>query len=123
MKKQTIDIRGIDKVALTKAQWERSSYATATVQFGTNLPWNSSEMNQITNFRFDYLFGKVMKVDLNGDEAEPSGYDGDVGAGEFANVVGTFRAHTNKLYVIVFLMCTVFTVIVSRILQKDLFVL
>ncbi|KAJ7936612.1 hypothetical protein B0H13DRAFT_2303663 [Mycena leptocephala] len=88
---RSIDIRGIDKLALTKALWERCSYAPAAARFGTNRPWDSSEMNKITDFKFNYLFGKEMKVDLNGDNADPSRYDRDVGAGEFDRIATSVR--------------------------------
>ncbi len=38
-------------------------------------------------FRFDYLYGRVLKVDLSGDTFDPWGYDRDNGEGKAATVV------------------------------------
>jgi len=40
---------------------------------------------------FDYLKGRVMKVDLTGDTLDPWGYDRDNGQGAAANVIATLK--------------------------------
>lgn len=40
---------------------------------------------------FDYLKGRVMKVDLSGDEFDPWLYDRDNGQGAAARAVGSIR--------------------------------
>lgn len=40
---------------------------------------------------FDYLKGRVMKVDLSGDELDPWGYDRDNGQGAIAEIVAALR--------------------------------
>ena len=42
--------------------------------------------------RFDYLQGRVMKVDLSSDELDPWGYDRDNGTGAAARAIETLRA-------------------------------
>ncbi|MFH1367054.1 MAG: hypothetical protein ABIH38_03650 [Patescibacteria group bacterium] len=43
------------------------------------------------NLNFDYLNGRVMKVDLSGDEFDPWGYDRDNGDGEAERVINELR--------------------------------
>ncbi|KAJ7877745.1 hypothetical protein B0H14DRAFT_2712527 [Mycena olivaceomarginata] len=93
---ERVNIAGIDKLALTRALWENSFYAPAAIRFGTNQPWNASVVSHTVNFSFDYLFGKVMKVDLNGNEADPWGYDRDVGTGELAKIVKVLKACSSE---------------------------
>jgi hypothetical protein len=45
-----------------------------------------------TQLYFDYLFGRCLKVNLTGDEAEAWGYDRDWGAGAFERCAETARA-------------------------------
>jgi hypothetical protein len=40
---------------------------------------------------FDYLHGRVMKVDLSGGDVNPFGYDRDNGDGAFAAVINRLR--------------------------------
>ena len=42
---------------------------------------------------FDYLHGRVMKVDLSGSEFDPRLYDRDNGVGAAADAVGQLRLH------------------------------
>ncbi len=41
---------------------------------------------------FDYLKGRVMKVDLSGDELDPRGYDRDNGQGAAERVISSLRS-------------------------------
>lgn len=41
---------------------------------------------------FDYLNGRVMKVDLSGDELDPWGYDRDNGQGAAERAIATLHA-------------------------------
>lgn len=43
-------------------------------------------------FSFDYLKGRVMKIDISGDEVETSGYDRDNGAGIAEKIIELLRA-------------------------------
>jgi hypothetical protein len=47
--------------------------------------------------RFDYLKGRVMKVDLSGDELNPRLYDEDNGTGAAARVIATLRQEQNEV--------------------------
>lgn len=42
-------------------------------------------------FYFDYLMGRCLKVDLNGDELDPCGYDRDYGEGAAEKVIAALR--------------------------------
>ena len=44
---------------------------------------------------FDYLYGRVMKVDLSGDRLNPWGYDRDLGQGAAQRVIQTIRSTLN----------------------------
>lgn len=48
--------------------------------------WGDNALN------YDYLRGRVMKVDISGDEFCPRLYDRDVGQGAAANVIEALRA-------------------------------
>lgn len=41
---------------------------------------------------FDYFVGRVLKVDLSGDEFDPWGYDRDNGAGAAQAVIDRLKA-------------------------------
>jgi hypothetical protein len=45
---------------------------------------------------FDYLRGRVMKVDLEGDELRPWAYDRDNGSGAAERAIATLRAEHAK---------------------------
>lgn len=47
---------------------------------------------------FDYLHGKVMKVDLSSNKLDPWGYDRDNGSGAAERVVEHIRNKSNRLY-------------------------
>lgn len=44
---------------------------------------------------FDYLKGRVMKVDLSGEEFSPWGYDRDLGEGAAAAAIATIRGEAH----------------------------
>lgn len=50
--------------------------------------------NGRTSIYFDYLKGRVMKVELAGDDVDPWLYDRDNGQGAFARVIDELRAAT-----------------------------
>ncbi len=44
---------------------------------------------------FDYLAGRVMKIDLSGDELDPRLYDRDLGQGAAERTIDALRRKTN----------------------------
>lgn len=87
----TIDITGLDKAAVLAALYNR-----AQVQGLGFLQAKSGDMtteeaqailNDDDNRYFDYLYGRVMKVDLKGDEFNPWLYDRDNGEGAAARAL------------------------------------
>lgn len=44
---------------------------------------------------FDYLIGRVMKVNISGDEIDPWGYDMDNGEGSVQKVISKLRNNLN----------------------------
>lgn len=88
-----IDISDIDKAALLAALFNNSQplgmgflqpHAKAmTIDEATTLLGEQT--------RFDYVRGRVMKVDLSGDTLEPWAYDRDNGQGAAQRVVNAVR--------------------------------
>lgn len=62
--------RGARPMSVAEAQAEIDSYAELT-----------------SGIYFDYLHGRVMKIDLSGDELDPWGYDRDNGEGAAARAL------------------------------------
>ena len=80
-----IDIKGLDKPTLF-----RELYNNAQVQGMGGLSAKPGPMsldvakdvfNTSSQFYFDYVYGRVMKVDLSGDTLDPRLYDRDNGEG------------------------------------------
>lgn len=49
------------------------------------------------NSRFDQLYGKILKIDLSGDEFDERGYDRDNGAGKAQSVVVKLREKQTEM--------------------------
>jgi hypothetical protein len=91
-----INIKGIDKATLLAALFNNSRplgmgffAAKSNVQMTTEEAQKYIDAGQKY---FDYLEGRVMKIDISGDEMEPRLYDRDNGVGAAARVVDTIRA-------------------------------
>lgn len=52
---------------------------------------NISERKKGKSTYFDYLYGKVMKVEINGESLNPNLYDRDLGQGAAQKVVDSFK--------------------------------
>ena len=84
-----IDIRGISKAKILAALYNASKpQGRGYLQF-TPSPMTESEAQvHIENQTyFDYLKGRVMRVDLSGDSLDPWGYDRDNGEGAAENAI------------------------------------
>lgn len=93
----TISIAGLDKAAVLAALYNRSRpQGMGFLQYDPE-PMTVEGARTILNARegscyFDYLNGRVMKVDLSSDEFDPWGFDRDNGSGAAQEVIDTLRA-------------------------------
>lgn len=90
-----VPINGI-KIEALQALW----YCAKTQGMGilqailkTSLTLREAKDLLIEQTYFDYLFGRVMKVDLEGDEFDPCLYDRDNGPDAAADAVAQIRLH------------------------------
>ena len=93
-----VNIQGIPKDVLIRALWEN---AHANLFYGGARPYDEEVVSERISHQelyFDYLFNKVMKVDLSGDEVNPKLYDRDAGDGTFARTVQELREELQYLY-------------------------
>jgi hypothetical protein len=56
---------------------------------GGLMPWEADDAKRL---RFDYLHGRVMKVDLSGDTLRTALYNRDIGHGAAERIVAALRA-------------------------------
>lgn len=94
-----IDIKGIEKGVLLHQLW-RFSQAQGISYLGLPIkPVNEDTFREIIkmyqdegrDLYFDYLMGKVMKIDISADEMDPWLYDRDNGVGQAQLVVNYIR--------------------------------
>ncbi|KTD56221.1 hypothetical protein [Legionella shakespearei] len=90
-----IDIKGIDKATLV-AELFNNSKPLGLVFFAAKsntkmTAENAQKYLDKGQTYFDYLEGRVMKIDVSGDEMDPWGYDRDNGQGSANNVVEAIR--------------------------------
>ncbi len=84
---ETIDLRGLDKAAVLAALYNASKAQGRGWLHFDPAPMTVPEAREIldeylkNNWRFDYLKGRVMKVDFSGDDLSFRLYDRDNGAG------------------------------------------
>jgi hypothetical protein len=92
----TVDISGIDKAELLAALFNRSKQqGMGFLDARGDGPMSIATAREVLasgGTRFDYLFGRVMKVDIGGDTLRVGLYDRDVGVGSAAGVVAKLRA-------------------------------
>src|SRR3990167_9199466 len=90
----SIDIKGLDKAELLNASKPQGLGFLAQGRNSEMTVADAREVLRIAGDRpyFDYLRGRVMKVDLSGDSLEPRMYDRDNGEVAALRVVETIRA-------------------------------
>jgi hypothetical protein len=87
-----VNIKGLSQAAVLKALHENSK-----AQGMSYLALRELSLEECQSFidegqtYFDYLCGKVMKVDLSGDAFDPWGYDRDNGSGAAQRAVDSVR--------------------------------
>jgi len=90
-----VDIKGLDKARVLKALYDNSHVQGLgfmhTVPDGTvTVEWCAEALEKQTEF--DYLYGRVLKVDLSKDEFDERLYDRDCGEGAAQRAVDSIRA-------------------------------
>ena len=90
-----VDIKGLDKARVLKALYEHShvqgSGFLQAVPDGVVTVEHCAELLEKCRY-FDYLHGRVLKVDLSGAEFDERLYDRDCGAGAAQRAVDSVRA-------------------------------
>lgn len=89
-----IDIKGLNKAEVLKELYNNSKvqglgFLQAT---GTDMTLDQADAILHEQTNFDYLYGKVMKIDLSSDEQfEERLYDRDNGVGTAQRVINNMR--------------------------------
>lgn len=96
-----ISIAGLDKADVLRCLYDRARPLGLGFLNYTPEPMTHDEAAAIfkaytehfpTYIHFDYVKGRVMKVNLTGDEFDPWGYDRDNGEGAAAAVIAALRS-------------------------------
>ncbi len=87
-----IDLKGLDKAEVLAALYNNSKVqGLGVLQARPGNMTTEQARHLLSDDRprkyFDYLYGSVMKIDLTGDELNPSGYDRDLGEGAAARAI------------------------------------
>lgn len=95
----SVDVSGLDKAELLAALFNNSKAQGLGFLQASGRPMTKEEAAKIlaTNTRmcFDYLQGRVMKIDISGDTIDTWGYDRDNGKGAAEAVVTKLRNGSN----------------------------
>jgi hypothetical protein len=88
-----IDIKGLNKGSVLAALYNNSKPQGMGFLHFNPSPMSEEEGNDLLKTRtyFDYLKGRVMKVDLSKDEFDPRLYDRDLGQGTAERVINSLR--------------------------------
>lgn len=89
----TIDLKGLDKAAVLAALYNASKPQGMGFMHYDSTPMMVEEARQLLErgAYFDYLKGRVMKVDLGGDTLDTWGYDRDNGDGAAAKALESLQ--------------------------------
>lgn len=93
MDSNQIDLSGLDKAEVLAALYNASfvqGLGFMNARSGEMTTEQARELLKDQTY-FDYLYGKVMKVDLSGDMLDVWGYDRDNGQGAAKRVVDSLR--------------------------------
>lgn len=91
---ETISLEGLDKAEVLAALYNASHPQGLGFLHYDPTPMTIEKAREYLaqSTYFDYLEGRVMKIDLSGDELNPWAYDRDNGAGAAEAVILTLRA-------------------------------
>jgi hypothetical protein len=97
MSLDTLDISGLDKATLLAALWNNATAPPAWFKHSGPTPsfLSKTEAAQILatmGYDFDYLKGRILKLNLSADEFHFWLYDRDNGSGMAKRVVDNLRA-------------------------------
>ena len=90
-----VSIKGLDKARVLVALWRRShgqGMSFLDPKAGCDLTLDDARELLKERSYFDYLWGRVLKVDLSGDEFDPRLYDRDNFQGAAAEAVAEAEA-------------------------------
>ena len=94
-----VDIKGLDKAKVLKALYDHSHVQGLgfmhAAEEGTVTVESCAELLEKYT-QFDYLHGRVLKVDLSGDEFDERLYDRDCGEGAAQRAVDSVRAEQER---------------------------
>lgn len=87
-----VDIKGLEKARVLKALYDHSHpQGLGFLQAGKTVTLEECAKLLEENTYFDYLGGRVLKVDLSKDELDPRLYDQDCGEGAAQRAVDSIR--------------------------------
>ena len=90
---QTVQLKGLDKAAVLAALYNASRAQGMGFMHYDPTPMTVEEARALleSDDDFDYLRGRVMKINLDGDELDTWAYDRDNGEGCVAKVIASLR--------------------------------
>lgn len=93
----SIDLKGLNKAEVLAALYNASKPQGMGFMHYTPEPMTTEQAADLLERQtyFDYLSGRVMKVDLAGDVLDPWGYDRDNGNGAAARALASLQATGN----------------------------
>lgn len=93
-----VSIAGLDKAALLAALYNNAKIQGRGIGHATAEPMTAEEASRVIGgnneqlrMSFDYLRGRVLKIELAGDEMEEWLYDRDNGEGKAGRVIDNLR--------------------------------
>jgi len=89
-----VDISGLSKECVLAALYNNSKVQGFGYLQTVSAEMSVEDASKIVrqSLSFDYLFGKVMKIDISGDEFDPRLYDRDLGNGAAHKVINNLKA-------------------------------
>ena len=90
-----ISIRGMDKATVLAALFNASKPQGLGFMHYAKEPMTVEKARELIDkghTKFDYLQGRVMKLDISGDDFDPWGYDHDNGQGAAQTAIDTLKA-------------------------------
>lgn len=90
---ESINLKGLNKAEVLAALYNASKPLGMGILHFDPAPMRAEEAESLLKGQtyFDYLKGRVMKVDLSGDELDPWLYDRDNGQGAAQRVIDSMR--------------------------------
>jgi hypothetical protein len=92
--RRTISIEGLDKSSVLAALWNSAQQPPEWFEHhsgATHMSREQAAAHLQAHDGFDYLDGRILKMNLSGDAFDPWGYDRDNGAGLAARVIAHLR--------------------------------